>query len=58
VLEWIVRCLPLYHGIELVRALTIGAVGPFQLVNVAYLAALGVVGMYVASLRIDKLLLK
>jgi lipooligosaccharide transport system permease protein len=58
VLEWIVRCLPLYHGIELVRALTIGAVGPFQLVNVAYLAALGLVGMYVASLRIDKLLLK
>ncbi len=25
VLEWIVRCLPLYHGIELVRSLTTGS---------------------------------
>jgi lipooligosaccharide transport system permease protein len=57
-LEWIVRCLPLYHGIELVRSLTTGSVGAFQLVNVAYLAALGLVGMYVASRRIDRLLLK
>ena len=32
--------------------------GPFQLVNVAYLAAMGLVGMYVSSRRIDKLLLK
>jgi lipooligosaccharide transport system permease protein len=58
VLEWVVRCLPLYHGIELVRALTTGAVGAFQLVNVAYLAAMGLVGMAIASRRIDKLLLK
>jgi lipooligosaccharide transport system permease protein len=57
-IEWIVRCLPLYHGIELVRALTTGTVGAFQLVNVAYLATMGVVGMFVASRRIDKLLLK
>jgi lipooligosaccharide transport system permease protein len=58
VLEWVVRCLPLYHGIELIRSLTTGYVGAFQLVNVAYLAAMGLVGMYVASRRIDKLLLK
>jgi lipooligosaccharide transport system permease protein len=57
-IEWIVRCLPLYHGIELVRALTTGTVGAFQLVNVAYLATMGLIGMFVASRRIDKLLLK
>ena len=57
-LEWIVRCLPLYQGIELVRSLTTGTVGPFQLVNVAYLATMGLVGMFIASRRIDKLLLK
>jgi lipooligosaccharide transport system permease protein len=57
-IEWIVRCLPLYHGIELVRSLTTGTVGAFQLVNVAYLATMGLVGMFVASRRIDKLLLK
>ena len=42
VLEWIVRCLPLYQGIELIRSLTTGTVGPFQLVNVAYLMTMGV----------------
>ncbi len=57
-LEVVVRCLPLYHGIELVRSLTTGAVGPYQLVNVAYLLALGLVGLWISSRRIDKLLLK
>lgn len=57
-IEWIVQALPLYHGIELVRALSTGTPGAFQLVNVAYLLTMGVVGMFVASRRIDGLLLK
>jgi lipooligosaccharide transport system permease protein len=58
VIEWIVRCLPLYHGIELIRALSTGNVSAFQLVNVTYLLALGTGGMILASRRIDRLLLK
>ena len=58
VLEWVVRALPLYHGIELVRSLTTGSVTAFQLVNVAYLLTMGLIGMAIASRRIDKLLLK
>jgi lipooligosaccharide transport system permease protein len=58
VLEWVVRVLPLYHGIDLVRSLTTGAVGPYQLVNVAYLLAMGLIGMAISSRRIDSLLLK
>ena len=58
VLEWIVRVLPLYHGIELVRALSTGTPEAFQLVNVAYLLTMGLVGMWLASKRIDGLLLK
>jgi lipooligosaccharide transport system permease protein len=57
-LEWVVRVLPLYHGIELIRALTTGAVGATQLVNVVYLGAMGLVGAAIASRRIDGLLLK
>ncbi len=57
-IEWLVRLLPLYHGIELIRSLTTGTVGAFQLVNVAYLLTMGLVGMFIASRRIDKLLLK
>jgi lipooligosaccharide transport system permease protein len=57
-IEWLVQALPLYHGIELIRALANGTVSSFQLVNVAYLLTMGLVGMFVASRRIDKLLLK
>ena len=56
-IEWIVRCLPLYQGIELVRALTTGIVGPHLLVNVAYLLTMGFVGRAIATRRIDDLLL-
>jgi lipooligosaccharide transport system permease protein len=56
-IEWLVRALPLYNGISIIRALMTGSVGPVQLLNVAYLVALGLVGMFVASRRIDKLLL-
>jgi lipooligosaccharide transport system permease protein len=58
VIEWIVRCLPLYQGIDLVRSLTTGTVGPLQLVNVVYLLAMGFLGLFISSRRIDKLLLK
>jgi lipooligosaccharide transport system permease protein len=57
-IEWLVKVLPLYHGIELIRALSTGAVAANQLLDVAYLAALGLVGMALAGRRIDKLLLK
>jgi lipooligosaccharide transport system permease protein len=58
VLQWVVQALPLYHGVALVRALTTGAVGPEQLLNVAYLVALGLVGVVLAGRRIHGLLLK
>jgi lipooligosaccharide transport system permease protein len=57
-IEWLVKAFPLYHGIELVRSLATGTVGPAQLVNVAYLTLLGLVGAIVAARRIDGLLLK
>lgn len=56
--QWVVRCSPLYHAIELLRALNLGTVGWGQLVNVAYLVLLGVCGLLVAQRRIGKLLLK
>lgn len=56
-IEWVVRCLPLYQGIELVRSLTTGTVGPHLVVNVAYLLAMGFAGRAVAARRIDGLLL-
>jgi lipooligosaccharide transport system permease protein len=56
-LESVIQATPLYHGVDLLRALTTGAVGPGQLVNVAYLTVLGLAGTWIASRRVEKLLL-
>jgi len=57
-LQWVVRCTPLYNSIALMRALMLGGIGWQQLVNVAYLAAMGLVGLTITGRRIGKLLLK
>jgi lipooligosaccharide transport system permease protein len=56
-LQWVVRLTPLYNGVALERGLMLGEVGWSLLVNVAYLAAMGVVGVLGASRRIERLLL-
>ena len=56
-LEWVIQATPLYHGVELLRSLTTGTVGWYQLFDVAYLAALGLLGTWIASKRVEKLLL-
>lgn len=57
-LQGVIELTPLYHGVNLIRGLTTGAVGPAQLVDVAYLIVLGVVGLSVAALRLRRQLLK
>jgi lipooligosaccharide transport system permease protein len=56
-LQWVVRCLPLYHAIELMRGLATGILSGSMLVNLAYLLVLGAVGLWASTRRIAKLLL-
>jgi lipooligosaccharide transport system permease protein len=56
-LQWVVRCLPLYHAIELMRGLATGLLAPSMLGNLAYLLVLGAVGLWASTRRIAKLLL-
>jgi lipooligosaccharide transport system permease protein len=56
-IQWIVRLSPLYHAIVLIRSLTLGIVGPHNLVDVAYLIVLGVAGIAIARRRVAGLLL-
>ena len=57
-LRAIVQVTPLYQGVALIRALAVGAIEPFLLVHVAYLFAMGLLGLWVTSRRLNKLLLK
>ena len=57
-LRLLVQLTPLYQGVDLLRSLAVGVVGPGLLVHVAYLTIMGVVGLFVVSRRLDHLLLK
>jgi lipooligosaccharide transport system permease protein len=54
----IVECTPLYQGVALVRALTLGVVGPGLVGSVAYLSVMGTIGLAIAGRRISTLLMK
>ena len=54
----IVKCLPLYHGIALLRALNAGALGWSLLGHVAYLAVMAAIGLVATTRRLDRLLLR
>ena len=53
----IVAWTPLYQGVVLLRDLTLGVAGPGLVWRAAYLAVVGVAGLYWSGRRIDKLLL-
>jgi lipooligosaccharide transport system permease protein len=53
-LQVVVQVTPLYHGIELLRALTTGTVGAGLLAHVAYLAAMAAISLSVATRRLER----
>jgi lipooligosaccharide transport system permease protein len=54
--QWVVRCTPLYQGVALERGLTTGQLTWTMLLNVTYLAALGTIGLRIATRRLKHLL--
>ena len=58
VIETLVRCTPLYQGVVLCRGMALGSLGWDAVLAAVYLGAMGSLGLYVASRRIGRLLLK
>jgi lipooligosaccharide transport system permease protein len=56
-LQLFVEATPLYQGIEIVRGLMLGDVGPALALRALYLAVMAVVGLWIATRRFGKLLL-
>jgi len=57
-LRVLVQLTPLYHGVDLIRSLTVGVVDAGTLLHVVYLAVMGLVGLAIVSRRVGRLLLK
>jgi lipooligosaccharide transport system permease protein len=56
--HWVMRVVPLYHAIELLRGLMTGMVGPDILLHAAYLAVIGAAAFMVAMHRLQVKLIK
>jgi lipooligosaccharide transport system permease protein len=57
-LQMIVQLTPLYHGVDLLRGLTTGSIGPWLLLDIGYLVVLALAGLLLATARLERLLLK
>jgi lipooligosaccharide transport system permease protein len=56
-LQLVVWCTPLFHGVQLLRSLSVGVVGPSTLVHVGVLVALAAIGLTVVKRRLRILLI-
>jgi lipooligosaccharide transport system permease protein len=56
-LQVIARFSPLYHGVELIRALTLGTFDPSLAGHLAFLVVMGGAGFLIAARRMERLLL-
>jgi lipooligosaccharide transport system permease protein len=56
-LRWTAQLSPLYHGVVVIRSLTLGMVEWSMLYHVAFLVVMGAIGLVVAARRLEKLLL-
>jgi lipooligosaccharide transport system permease protein len=56
-LQIVVECTPLYRGVHLIRALTTGTPDIWIAADVAYLLAMGFIGLAIVSRRLNRLLL-
>ncbi len=56
-LQVVARFSPLYHGVELIRGLTVGVIEWDLVGHAAFLAVMGIIGASIAARRVAKLLL-
>lgn len=57
IIQWIVQALPLWHGIELIRGLTTGALSPAMFGHVAYFVVMIAIGLVFTTKRLKALFL-
>ncbi|MBT0993474.1 ABC transporter permease [Cellulomonas sp. DKR-3] len=56
-IQWVIKALPLWHAVELVRGLTTGVLGPVMLVHVGYFLVMITAGVLATTTRLRALFL-
>ncbi|WP_049822112.1 ABC transporter permease [Arthrobacter sp. H41] len=57
-IQWFIQALPLWHGVELLRQLSVGIFSPATLVHVSYFLVMIALGILLTTLRLRKLFLR
>jgi len=57
-IQWVVQALPLWHGVELVRGLTTGVLGPAMLLHLLYYLVMIALGLLFTTRRLRALFLR
>jgi len=57
VIQWVIQVFPLWHGVELVRGLTTGALSPVMLGHLLYFVVMILVGLVFTTRRLRALFL-
>ncbi|TYC98915.1 ABC transporter [Arthrobacter echini] len=57
-IQWFIQALPLWHGVELLRQISVASFGPATLIHLGYFVIMIAVGMLLTTLRLRKLFLK
>jgi lipooligosaccharide transport system permease protein len=57
-IQLLIQAFPLWHAIELIRSLTLGAIGPELLVHVGYFLVMIAIGLFFTTIRLRALFMK
>ncbi|WP_417215995.1 ABC transporter permease [Arthrobacter sp.] len=57
-IQWVIQALPLWHGVELLRQLSVGSLGVMTAVHLLYYVLMVIVGMTLTTHRLRSLFLK
>ncbi|MGO4583127.1 ABC transporter permease [Arthrobacter sp. 2RAF6] len=57
-IQWLIQAMPLWHGVELLRQISIGSFSPATAVHIAYYLVMIVLGIALTTGRLRKLFLK
>ncbi|WP_430592301.1 ABC transporter permease [Humidisolicoccus flavus] len=56
--QWFIMAMPLWHGVDMIRMLTTGLIGPEILIHILYFMIMIVVGLVFTTKRLRKLFLR
>jgi lipooligosaccharide transport system permease protein len=57
-IQWLIQAMPLWHGVELLRQISVGTFTPATAIHIGYYVLMTALGMLLTTVRLRKLFLK